>query len=63
MKSPLGTTVEYLGAWSGRGSSEWDEVPPREKERLGLKYMTEGEFWYVFLRIHDFDQNQINYII
>lgn len=44
MRTPLGTTAEYLGAW-GRGSPEWDTVPPREKERLNLKYMADGEFW------------------
>lgn len=47
IRTPLGTTAEYLGAW-GRGSPEWDTVPPREKERLNLKYMADGEFWMAY---------------
>lgn len=47
LRTPLGTSVEYLGAW-GRSAPEWDEVPPHEKERLNLKYMPDGEFWLGF---------------
>ncbi|CAL4082230.1 unnamed protein product [Meganyctiphanes norvegica] len=44
LRSPVGTSVEYLGAW-GRNAQEWEEVPNKEKERLNLKYMPHGEFW------------------
>ncbi|KAG7164597.1 Calpain-C-like, partial [Homarus americanus] len=47
LRTPLGTNVEYLGAW-GRTAPEWDEVPPHEKERLNLKYMPDGEFWMAY---------------
>ncbi|ODN05130.1 Calpain-C [Orchesella cincta] len=39
-----GLVSEYIGAWS-KSSLEWDEVPPTEIERLGIKQMAEGEFW------------------
>ncbi|KAL7632514.1 UNVERIFIED_CONTAM: hypothetical protein RMT77_017177 [Armadillidium vulgare] len=45
LRSPLGTSSEYIGAWGGRTAPEWEEVPTSEKERLNLKYLTDGEFW------------------
>ncbi|KAF2347346.1 Peptidase C2 calpain large subunit domain III, partial [Trinorchestia longiramus] len=45
VRSPLGSCVEYLGSWGNRDSPEWDEVPPQERERLGLKHLVDGEFW------------------
>lgn len=39
-----GLVTEYIGAWS-KTSLEWDEVPPNEIDRLGVKQMAEGEFW------------------
>ncbi|XP_066982446.1 calpain-C [Macrobrachium rosenbergii] len=47
MRTPVGTSAEYLGAW-GRSTPEWDEVPPNEKERLNLKYTPDGEFWMAY---------------
>lgn len=47
LRSPLGTSSEYVGAWGGRSAPEWEEVPTSEKERINLKYLTDGEFWYV----------------
>ncbi|XP_068232598.1 calpain-C [Palaemon carinicauda] len=47
MRTPVGTSAEYLGAW-GRSTPEWDEVPPNEKERLNLKYKPDGEFWMAY---------------
>lgn len=44
LRTPLGTSVEYLGAWGNEGP-EWESVQPREKERLNLKYLADGEFW------------------
>ncbi|KAK4292712.1 hypothetical protein Pmani_034540 [Petrolisthes manimaculis] len=47
LRTPLGTSVEYLGAW-GREGPEWESVQPREKERLNLKYLADGEFWMAY---------------
>lgn len=47
MRTPVGTSAEYLGAW-GRSAPEWDEIPPNEKERLNLKYTPDGEFWMAY---------------
>ncbi|XP_065219426.1 calpain-C [Planococcus citri] len=44
LKNPITVSGEYIGAWS-RDSTEWDEVPPHEKERLGVKHTSDGEFW------------------
>lgn len=45
LRNPLGVAGgEYVGAWS-RDSTEWDEVPPQEKERLSVKHNADGEFW------------------
>ncbi|XP_076040187.1 calpain C isoform X2 [Oratosquilla oratoria] len=48
LRSPLGTSSEYLGAWAGRNSSEWDDVPPLEKERINYKHLVDGEFWMLY---------------
>lgn len=44
LRNPLSTGGDYVGAWS-RDSTEWDEVPPPEKDRLGIRYTADGEFW------------------
>lgn len=47
VRSPLGSCVDYLGTWGSKDSVEWDEVPPEERDRLGLKHLVDGEFWSV----------------
>ncbi|XP_054289443.1 calpain-C-like [Macrosteles quadrilineatus] len=45
LRNPLGVVGgEYVGAWA-RDSTEWDEIPPQEKERLAVRHMADGEFW------------------
>lgn len=53
LRNPLGPGGEYIGAWA-RGGLEWDEVPIAERDRLAVRNMAEGEFWY-FPRIVDFE--------
>ena len=43
----MGPGGEYVGAWA-RDSMDWDEVPPQEKERLAVRHMGDGEFWYEY---------------
>lgn len=45
LRNPLGPGGEYVGAWA-RDSVDWDEVPPHEKDRLSIRHIGEGEFWY-----------------
>lgn len=45
LRNPVDTSGDYIGAWS-RDSTEWEEIPPHEKDRLGIKHTTtDGEFW------------------
>uniref|UniRef100_A0A1B6CAH4 Calpain catalytic domain-containing protein n=1 Tax=Clastoptera arizonana TaxID=38151 RepID=A0A1B6CAH4_9HEMI len=45
LRNPLGVGGgEYVGAWT-RDSTEWDEVPPQEKDRLAVRHSADGEFW------------------
>lgn len=45
LRTPLGTSGEYLGSWRGRDAPEWDDVHQHERDRLNLKLTPEGEFW------------------
>ncbi|KAA0193853.1 Calpain-1 catalytic subunit, partial [Fasciolopsis buskii] len=42
--SPWADSHEWKGPWSD-GSPEWDQVSPKEKEELRLKFEDDGEFW------------------
>lgn len=44
LRNPIAQSEEYIGTWS-KHSTEWEEVPPHEKDRLGIKHMADGEFW------------------
>ena len=44
VRNPWGNDVEWNGAWSD-GSPEWAYIPDEEKERLGLDFDDDGEFW------------------
>jgi calpain-5 len=46
LKNPWGNG-EWKGAWSD-GSSEWRQVPKGERERMGLNFDDDGEFWMEF---------------
>lgn len=46
LRNPLGPGGEYVGGWGG-GGLEWDEVPLVERDRLAIRNMAEGEFWFV----------------
>ena len=43
IRNPWGQT-EWNGAWSD-GSPEWDYIPMEEKQRLGIHFEHDGEFW------------------
>lgn len=43
IRNPWGQT-EWNGPWSD-GAPEWDYIPQEEKERLGIHFEHDGEFW------------------
>jgi len=45
LKHPHYKISDWSGVWSN-GSSNWDEITCSEIERIGLKHLQEGEFWY-----------------
>ncbi|GAB6033052.1 hypothetical protein CHUAL_012668 [Chamberlinius hualienensis] len=47
LKNHMTIASEYVGPWA-RDSIEWDEVPNEEKERLNIKYASEGEIWMAY---------------
>jgi len=47
IRNPWGNEREWTGAW-GDQSSEWSMIPDDEKERLGLTFSDDGEFWMSF---------------
>ncbi|KAL5008896.1 hypothetical protein ScPMuIL_014477 [Solemya velum] len=47
VRNPWGTKVEWSGAWSDR-SDEWNSIPDYERERMGLVFRDDGEFWMDF---------------
>ncbi len=49
LRNPWGTN-EWNGNWSD-GSVNWNKVPKRERERMGLNYDEDGEFW---MELNDF---------
>ena len=44
VRNPWGDEMEWNGAWSD-GSPEWAFIPDKEKERLGINFEEDGEFW------------------
>ena len=44
VRNPWGNEVEWNGQWSD-GSSEWKIIPEDEKQRLGLTFEHDGEFY------------------
>ena len=47
-----GDSTSYVGTWAP-GSSDWDDVDPEEKERIGAREKSvpgmEGEFWMPYM--------------
>lgn len=53
LRNPWSGTSEWNGPWSDR-SREWSMISDYEKQRIGLVFESDGEFWIAF---HDFKQN------
>ena len=47
LHNPWGNEAEWKGAWSDQ-SQEWSMISPQEKERLGITFDDDGEFWMPF---------------
>ncbi|CAB3374133.1 Hypothetical predicted protein [Cloeon dipterum] len=47
LRNPWGNEVEWKGAWSDE-SQEWQFIPQEEKNRIGLTFDKDGEFWMSF---------------
>lgn len=47
MRNPWGNEAEWNGPWSDQ-SPEWRFIPEAEKERIGLTFDRDGEFWMSF---------------
>lgn len=59
VRNPWGNQVEWNGAWSD-GSAEWQYIPDHEKERLGIDFKEDGEYWVSYKDfINNFDQVEI----
>ena len=43
LRNPWGSN-EWNGTWSDK-SENWNRVPQKERERMGLNYDEDGEFW------------------
>jgi calpain, invertebrate len=53
IRNPWGNEEEWKGAW-GDKSNEWSLISEAERERLGLSFSDDGEFWMSF---QDFVKN------
>lgn len=47
IRNPWGNDAEWNGPWSDK-SPEWRFIPEHEKERIGLTFDHDGEFWMSF---------------
>ncbi|KAK7078295.1 Calpain-1 catalytic subunit, partial [Halocaridina rubra] len=47
LHNPWGNEAEWTGSWSDK-SPEWGTITPEEKQRLGLTFDDDGEFWMSF---------------
>ncbi|VDP67591.1 unnamed protein product [Echinostoma caproni] len=47
LRNPWGNDKEWCGPWSDQ-SSEWKSIHPQERQRLGLTFDNDGEFWMSF---------------
>ncbi|CAK9301675.1 unnamed protein product [Gordionus sp. m RMFG-2023] len=53
MRNPWGNEAEWNGPWSDK-SSEWQYTSAEERQRLGLVFKADGEFW---MSLKDFMSN------
>ncbi len=53
IRNPWGNDTEWRGAWCD-GAREWKYIPAEEKDRLGLTFDEDGEF---FMSLRDFMAN------
>ncbi|XP_078313681.1 calpain-9-like isoform X1 [Crassostrea virginica] len=59
VRNPWGNKVEWKGAWGDR-SREWNSIPESDREKMGLVFRDDGEFWMEFSDfIHNFDSLEI----
>lgn len=47
LRNPWGNETEWKGAWSDT-SPEWTFIPTDEKQKIGLTFEKDGEFWMSF---------------
>ncbi|XP_063418654.1 calpain-9-like [Mytilus trossulus] len=47
VRNPWGYKIEWRGRW-GEKSREWNSIPEIEREKMGLIFRDEGEFWMEF---------------
>lgn len=47
IRNPWGYKIEWRGRW-GERSQEWNSIPEIEREKMGLIFRDEGEFWMEF---------------
>ncbi|XP_062585841.1 calpain-9-like [Saccostrea cucullata] len=47
VRNPWGNKVEWRGAWGDR-SREWNSIPADDREKMGLIFRDDGEFWMEF---------------
>ncbi|OWF56833.1 calpain-A-like isoform X3 [Mizuhopecten yessoensis] len=59
VRNPWGSRVEWNGAW-GDTSREWNSIPEQDREKMGLVFRDDGEFWMEFGDFkHNFDSLDI----
>ena len=59
VRNPWGNEAEWKGIWAD-GSEEWNFIPDDEKERMGITFDSDGEWWMSYKDfIENFDQLEI----
>jgi calpain len=53
VRNPWGNECEWKGAWSDK-SQEWKLIPDTDRQKMGLIFSDDGEFWMSF---QDFSKN------
>ena len=56
VRNPWGNETEWKGVWAD-GGDEWKYIPEDEKERLGIMFDNDGEWWMSYKDfVENFDQ-------
>ena len=59
VRNPWGNETEWKGTWTD-GAVEWEMVSKLEKERLGIDFEEDGEWWMSYKDFVDhYDQLEI----